>query len=104
MSVSTVKTIAFWAFAIAFAIKVPVWPFHTWLPDAHTEAPTAGSMILADRNVRFDREDDRLLGLCHCICDQGPGLAVPYLAARRPYRSADRRFDDPGRSECPFRP
>jgi NADH-quinone oxidoreductase subunit M len=44
---STVKTIAFWAFAIAFAIKVPVWPFHTWLPDAHTEAPTAGSMILA---------------------------------------------------------
>ena len=47
MSASTVKTIAFWAFAIAFAIKVPVWPFHTWLPDAHTEAPTAGSMILA---------------------------------------------------------
>jgi NADH-quinone oxidoreductase subunit M len=32
---------------VAFAIKVPVWPFHTWLPDAHTEAPTAGSMILA---------------------------------------------------------
>jgi len=47
MSVQTVKTIAFWAFAIAFAIKIPVWPFHTWLPDAHTEAPTAGSMILA---------------------------------------------------------
>lgn len=44
---STVKAIAFWAFVIAFAIKVPVWPFHTWLPDAHTEAPTAGSMILA---------------------------------------------------------
>jgi NADH-quinone oxidoreductase subunit M len=41
------RTIAFWAFVIAFAIKVPVWPFHTWLPDAHTEAPTAGSMILA---------------------------------------------------------
>ena len=47
MSVSTVKSIAFWAFAIAFAVKVPIWPFHTWLPDAHTEAPTAGSMILA---------------------------------------------------------
>jgi NADH-quinone oxidoreductase subunit M len=44
---ATVKVIAFWAFVIAFAIKVPVWPFHTWLPDAHTEAPTAGSMILA---------------------------------------------------------
>jgi NADH-quinone oxidoreductase subunit M len=47
MSVHTVKAIAFWAFTIAFAIKVPIWPFHTWLPDAHTEAPTAGSMILA---------------------------------------------------------
>jgi NADH-quinone oxidoreductase subunit M len=47
MPISTVKAIAFWAFTIAFALKVPVWPFHTWLPDAHTEAPTAGSMILA---------------------------------------------------------
>ncbi len=46
-TVGQVKTVAFWAFVIAFAIKVPVWPFHTWLPDAHTEAPTAGSMILA---------------------------------------------------------
>jgi NADH-quinone oxidoreductase subunit M len=47
LPMATVKVIAFWAFVIAFAIKVPVWPFHTWLPDAHTEAPTAGSMILA---------------------------------------------------------
>ncbi len=38
---------AFLAFALAFAIKVPVWPFHTWLPDAHVEAPTAGSVVLA---------------------------------------------------------
>jgi NADH-quinone oxidoreductase subunit M len=45
--IETVKAVAFWAFVIAFAIKVPIWPFHTWLPDAHTEAPTAGSMILA---------------------------------------------------------
>lgn len=37
----------FAAFALGFAIKVPVFPFHTWLPDAHTEAPTAGSVILA---------------------------------------------------------
>jgi len=37
----------FGAFAVAFAIKVPMFPFHTWLPDAHTEAPTAGSVILA---------------------------------------------------------
>src|SRR5262249_8157298 len=37
----------FAGFAIAFAIKVPLWPVHTWLPDAHTEAPAAGSVILA---------------------------------------------------------
>jgi NADH-quinone oxidoreductase subunit M len=37
----------FAAFAIAFAIKVPIFPFHTWLPDAHVEAPTAGSVLLA---------------------------------------------------------
>ena len=37
----------FLAFAVAFAIKVPMFPFHTWLPDAHVEAPTAGSVILA---------------------------------------------------------
>src|SRR2546427_6743773 len=43
-------TLQFWfflAFALAFAIKVPLFPFHTWLPDAHVEAPTAGSVILA---------------------------------------------------------
>jgi NADH-quinone oxidoreductase subunit M len=37
----------FLAFTLAFAIKVPLWPFHTWLPDAHVEAPTAGSVLLA---------------------------------------------------------
>jgi len=41
------QPILFGAFALAFAIKVPMFPFHTWLPDAHVEAPTAGSMILA---------------------------------------------------------
>ncbi|HSJ55854.1 MAG TPA: NADH-quinone oxidoreductase subunit M [Anaerolineae bacterium] len=44
---STYAILAFWAFFIPFAIKVPLWPFHTWLPDAHTAAPTAGSVILA---------------------------------------------------------
>ncbi|MGA1360178.1 MAG: complex I subunit 4 family protein [Gemmatimonadaceae bacterium] len=50
MSRSTQVVGAFWlfgAFALAFAVKVPMWPFHTWLPDAHVEAPTAGSVILA---------------------------------------------------------
>ena len=41
------KGIAFWMFTLAFALKIPVWPLHTWLPDAHTEAPTGGSMMLA---------------------------------------------------------
>jgi NADH-quinone oxidoreductase subunit M len=41
------QNLMFLAFALAFAIKVPMWPFHTWLPDAHTEAPTPGSVILA---------------------------------------------------------
>ena len=39
--------LAFWGFFLAFAIKVPMFPFHTWLPDAHVEAPTAGSVLLA---------------------------------------------------------
>jgi len=43
----TLESLAFLAFFLAFAIKVPMWPFHTWLPDAHVEAPTAGSVILA---------------------------------------------------------
>jgi len=42
-----VGVLAFWGFFLAFAIKVPLFPFHTWLPDAHVEAPTAGSVILA---------------------------------------------------------
>jgi NADH-quinone oxidoreductase subunit M len=40
-------SLAFWGFFLGFAFKVPSFPFHTWLPDAHTEAPTAGSVILA---------------------------------------------------------
>ena len=40
-------SIAFWAIFVAFAIKLAVWPFHTWLPDAYAEAPTAGSILLS---------------------------------------------------------
>src|SRR3990167_6614631 len=42
-----VQIFVFLGFLLAFAIKVPMWPFHTWLPDAHTEAPTGGSVVLA---------------------------------------------------------
>jgi NADH-quinone oxidoreductase subunit M len=43
----TEQVLIFFAFLIAFAVKVPMWPVHTWLPDAHVEAPTGGSVILA---------------------------------------------------------
>ena len=43
----TAQTYLFFAFFMAFAVKVPMWPVHTWLPDAHVEAPTGGSMVLA---------------------------------------------------------
>jgi len=43
----TAQTLIFLAFFLAFAVKVPMWPVHTWLPDAHTEAPAGGSVILA---------------------------------------------------------
>ena len=44
----TAQKLIFLAFLIAFAVKVPMWPVHTWLPDAHVEAPTGGSVILAE--------------------------------------------------------
>src|SRR3569832_507988 len=43
----SVQTLIFLAFLMAFAVKVPMWPVHTWLPDAHVEAPTGGSVVLA---------------------------------------------------------
>ena len=56
MNVSLPYNAQFWcfgAFAVAFAIKVPLFPVHTWLPDAHVEAPTAGSVILAGVMLKF---------------------------------------------------
>jgi NADH-quinone oxidoreductase subunit M len=44
---STAQSLLFFAFLLAFAVKVPMWPVHTWLPDAHVEAPTGGSVVLA---------------------------------------------------------
>jgi NADH-quinone oxidoreductase subunit M len=43
----TTQTLLFFAFLAAFSVKVPMWPVHTWLPDAHVEAPTGGSVVLA---------------------------------------------------------
>src|SRR5438552_12334656 len=58
--------IQFWlflAFGLAFAIKVPMFPFHTWLPDAHVEAPTAGSVIL-----RSEEHTSELQSPDHLVC------------------------------------
>ena len=52
---ATLQLCAFLAFFLAFAIKVPMFPFHTWLPDAHVEAPTAGSVILAAIMLKLGR-------------------------------------------------
>jgi NADH-quinone oxidoreductase subunit M len=49
----TAQALCFGAFALAFAIKVPIFPLHTWLPDAHVEAPTGGSVILAGVLLKF---------------------------------------------------
>ena len=47
------QVLLFFGFLLAFAVKVPMWPVHTWLPDAHVEAPTAGSVILAGVLLKF---------------------------------------------------
>jgi NADH-quinone oxidoreductase subunit M len=75
------ERLQFWfflAFALAFAIKVPLFPFHTWLPDAHVEAPTAGSVILAGVLLKMGT-----YGLVRFAFPLFPAAAVffaPYLA------------------------
>ena len=83
MPVATVKAIAFWAFVIAFAIKVPVWPFHTWLPDAHTEAPTAGSMILAGVLLKLGA-----YGFLRLVLPLYPGRSAPVMPAALAFLAA----------------
>jgi NADH-quinone oxidoreductase subunit M len=74
----TTEALLFLAFTIAFAIKVPLFPFHTWLPDAHVEAPTAGSVILAGVLLKMGT-----YGLVRFAFPLFPHAAVtfaPYLA------------------------
>jgi len=74
------QKLIFLAFFVAFAIKVPMFPFHTWLPDAHVEAPTAGSVILAgvllcgrrDRIWRPHRNDAAGYEEARCVFEREP--------------------------------
>jgi len=68
----------FLAFALAFAIKVPLFPFHTWLPDAHVEAPTAGSVILA--GVLLKMGTYGLLRFAFPLFPDAAVYVAPYLA------------------------
>jgi NADH-quinone oxidoreductase subunit M len=72
------QTWLFLAFAVAFAIKVPLFPFHTWLPDAHVEAPTAGSVILA--GVLLKMGTYGLLRFAFPLFPQAALHFAPYLA------------------------
>ncbi len=63
----------FFAFALSFAIKIPIFPVHTWLPDAHTEAPTAGSVILAGVMLKMGT-----FGFIRYCIPFYPGIALEY--------------------------
>src|SRR5437899_999296 len=68
----------FLAFALAFCIKVPLFPLHTWLPDAHTEAPTAGSVILA--GVLLKMGTYGMLRFCLPLFPEAAHRFAPYIA------------------------
>jgi NADH-quinone oxidoreductase subunit M len=75
---SRTEMLLFAAFFLAFAIKVPLFPLHTWLPDAHTEAPTAGSVILA--GVLLKMGTYGLLRFCLPLFPDASRHAAPYIA------------------------
>ena len=73
------QSLCFLAFALAFAIKIPLFPFHTWLPDAHVEAPTAGSVILAALLLKMGSY--AFLRFLVPLFPDAVALFLPYLAA-----------------------
>ncbi len=74
---SLFQILIFLAFFLAFAIKVPMFPFHTWLPAAHVEAPTAGSVILA--SVLLKMGTYGMLRFCLPITPEAAFLFAPYI-------------------------
>jgi NADH-quinone oxidoreductase subunit M len=76
---ANLQTLVFWLLAAGFLVKVPVWPLHTWLPDAHVEAPTAGSIMLA--GVLLKMGGYGLVRLALPLAPQAAKAAAPVLAA-----------------------
>ena len=72
------EMLLFLAFFVAFAIKVPLFPLHTWLPDAHVEAPTAGSVILA--GVLLKMGTYGMIRFCLPLFPEAAHRAAPYVA------------------------
>ena len=79
-----VQVLLFVAFFLSFAVKVPMWPVHTWLPDAHVEAPTGGSVILAAITLKIGA-----YGFVRFILPIVPD-AAHYLCGLRDHAVADR--------------
>ena len=75
---ASTETLLFLAFFVAFAIKVPLFPLHTWLPDAHVEAPTAGSIILA--GVLLKMGTYGMIRFCLPLFPDAAHRAAPYVA------------------------
>src|SRR2546422_4466466 len=97
------QDLMFLAFALAFAIKVPLFPFHTWLPDAHVEAPTAGSVILA--GVLLKMGTHGFLRFCLPLFPDASLVFGPLMVALAvigivygAWRSEERRVGKEGRS------
>jgi len=76
---ATMQLWLFLAFALSFAIKVPLFPLHTWLPDAHVQAPTAGSVILA--GVLLKMGTYGFIRFCLPLFPEAALLSAPYLSA-----------------------
>ncbi|GAA3407808.1 complex I subunit 4 family protein [Streptosporangium vulgare] len=74
-----VQTIAFLAVGVGFAVKTPMWPLHTWLPDAHTEAPTVGSVLLAGVLLKMGTYGFARVAIP--ILPDGAAATAPWLGA-----------------------